>query len=600
MRTEQPSSAAQVWSESGVTARVLASSSGDRDLTDLGHIADLLQATTTGRRPSATGLLATLEQLESAAPADAENDPTARQVESEAEAVQIMTVYAAKGLEFPIVCVPTLWRNSLATARDVVFQDLGTGRRTFDIANGQGWPTAAAAKKRKALANNEALGGNLRLLYVALTRAEHKTLVWWTRVQGSAVTGLARVLFARKDGAIDPELFAAAKVPLPADEDAVAFLEPAFASAGDTVALTLTGLADDPVHPWFDGTTRVPSGALEIAVLDRVPVRVNRRWSFSAISDRARHVEVDPEDESLGDSGAADEPGEMPDAVSTGGAPAVSDLPLGTVPGSAQFGTLVHEVLERVDFVAADLDAELRTYVDDRLRWNPRLVEAEILVTGLRAAIETPLGPLFKGRRLRDLARSERLGELSFELRLGGKGRFATVRDIGALVGGHLSKDDPLGPWAQSLAAGLFEVELAGHLTGSIDMVVRVRDAAEPDAAPRFVVVDYKTNKLAEPGRGAQSLDYHPVRLFAAMAEHHYPLQALLYSVALHRYLRWRVPGYEPAEHLGGVAYLFVRGMAGADTPVVEGNPHGVFNWQVPSALVTALSDLLDGTGVPA
>ena len=196
--------------------------------------------------------------------------------------------------------------------------------------------------------------------------------------------------------------------------------------------------------------------------------------------------------------------------------------------------------------------------------------------------------------------RSERLGELSFELRLGGKGRFATVRDIGALVGGHLSKDDPLGPWAQRFAAGLFEVELAGHLTGSIDMVVRVRDAAEPDAAPRFVVVDYKTNKLAEPGRGAQSLDYHPVRLFAAMAEHHYPLQALLYSVALHRYLRWRVPGYEPAEHLGGVAYLFVRGMAGADTPVVEGNPHGVFNWQVPSALVTALSDLLDGTGVPA
>jgi len=84
------------------------------------------------------------------------------------------------------------------------------------------------------------------------------------------------------------------------------------------------------------------------------------------------------------------------------------------------------------------------------------------------------------------------------------------------------------------------------------------------------------------------------------MAEHHYPLQALLYSVALHRYLRWRVPGYDPARHLGGVAYLFVRGMAGKGTPVSRGNPYGVFNWRVPAALVISLSDLLEGAEVAA
>ena len=93
-------------------------------------------------------------------------------------------------------------------------------------------------------------------------------------------------------------------------------------------------------------------------------------------------------------------------------------------------------------------------------------------------------------------------------------------------------------------------------------------------------------------------IDYHPDRLGAAMAEHHYPLQALLYSVALHRYLRWRVAGYDPALHLGGAAYLFVRGMTGATTPVVDGDPHGVFSWRVPHALVLALSDLLDGAEV--
>ena len=73
-----------------------------------------------------------------------------------------------------------------------------------------------------------------------------------------------------------------------------------------------------------------------------------------------------------------------------------------------------------------------------------------------------------------------------------------------------------------------------------------------------------------------------------------YPLQALLYSVVLHRFLRWRLPDYAPEQHLGGVAYLFVRGMCGPATPMVDGHPCGVFSWQPPVELVSGLSDLLD------
>jgi exodeoxyribonuclease V beta subunit len=81
-----------------------------------------------------------------------------------------------------------------------------------------------------------------------------------------------------------------------------------------------------------------------------------------------------------------------------------------------------------------------------------------------------------------------------------------------------------------------------------------------------------------------------------AMLHSHYPLQALLYGAVLHRYLRWRLPGYDPDTHLGGVLYLFVRGMAGPDTPDSGGSPAGVFSWQPPTALLVALSDLLAGT----
>jgi exodeoxyribonuclease V beta subunit len=109
------------------------------------------------------------------------------------------------------------------------------------------------------------------------------------------------------------------------------------------------------------------------------------------------------------------------------------------------------------------------------------------------------------------------------------------------------------------------------------------------------VVVDYKTNRLTRPGAAPGPDDYAPDRLTQAMADHHYPLQALLYSVALHRYLRWRLSDYDPEVHLGGIAYLFVRGMVGADTPVTAGQRHGVFSWAVPAQLVTDLSDLLAG-----
>ena len=78
------------------------------------------------------------------------------------------------------------------------------------------------------------------------------------------------------------------------------------------------------------------------------------------------------------------------------------------------------------------------------------------------------------------------------------------------------------------------------------------------------------------------------------MERAHYGLQALLYTVALHRYLRWRLPGYDPERHSAASLYLFLRGMTGPDTPVVGGAPCGVFAWRPSGALVTALSDVLE------
>jgi exodeoxyribonuclease V beta subunit len=79
------------------------------------------------------------------------------------------------------------------------------------------------------------------------------------------------------------------------------------------------------------------------------------------------------------------------------------------------------------------------------------------------------------------------------------------------------------------------------------------------------------------------------------MTHSSYPLQALLDAVVAHRFLRWRLRGYDPEQHLGGVLYLYLRGMCGPGTPVVDGEPCGVFSWRPPVGLVLAVSDLLDG-----
>jgi len=154
--------------------------------------------------------------------------------------------------------------------------------------------------------------------------------------------------------------------------------------------------------------------------------------------------------------------------------------------------------------------------------------------------------------------------------------------------------DPALAGYAARLDDPALRQSVRGYLAGSIDLVIRLRGARR---ASRFAIIDYKTNWLGTPGEDLSAWHYRPAALAAEMERAHYLLQALLYTVALHRFLRWRIPAYDPERHLAGVQYLFVRGMVGAATPVVGDATCGVFSWQPPARLVIALSDVLDGGG---
>jgi exodeoxyribonuclease V beta subunit len=255
----------------------------------------------------------------------------------------------------------------------------------------------------------------------------------------------------------------------------------------------------------------------------------------------------------------------------------------------------VHRVLQEADFAATSLETELR----ERVTAGLALRDLEIgddasVIAGLEAAIETPLGSGLGDLRLRDLPVSDRLDEFEFELPLVGgddaTGR-VTMAAIASVIREQSEPREPLFRYAEQLSSPGLRQSVRGYLAGAIDMVARL---APDQGQTRFVLFDYKTNWLGAPGEALTPWNYRPSALVAEMQRAHYLLQALLYTVALHRYLRWRLADYDAERNLAGVLYLFVRGMIGPDTPTIEGGRCGVFAWQPPGALVEALSDVLD------
>ncbi len=388
---------------------------------------------------------------------------------------------------------------------------------------------------------------------------------------------MSRLLFDRDE---DGNVADSGRRP-PSDETAIARFRELASAAPGCVSVERTGARTLPIA--YSGPLEKRE-ALAAATFTRELDRRWRRTSYSDITAAAHEARVtsEPEERVIDDEPAP------PAWTAVGGAPAAAPaLPLGAIPGGVQFGTFVHAVLEAADFAAADLDAELTKRVAAEFARRP--VDGAAIgpvVAGLRAALETPLGPLVGGLRLRDVGRADRLDELAFELPLaGGDDPVGSVTPgaLGAVLRDHLAPGDPLASYADRLEDPELRSSVRGYLTGSIDLVLRARE--------RFAVVDYKTNWLGGPGEELRAAHYRPAALAAEMERSHYHLQALLYTAALHRYLRWRLPAYDPERHLAGVLYLFVRGMTG--TPET-----GVFAWRAPAGLVVALSDLLD-RGVP-
>ena len=347
--------------------------------------------------------------------ADAEREDgeeeRARRLESDAEAVQVLTIHRSKGLEFPVVYCPFLWDPSWIREQEPVsFHDPATGdRRTVDVGLG-----GRDFERHFEQHEIEERGEDLRLAYVALTRAKHQAVIWWAGSRDSRNSPLGRLLFAKDaDGNVRP----------------YGSSTPTDAAVGRAVRGAGRGRARaDRVERSTLAACRRRGARRSTAPAELAAARFDRhldlRWrrtSYSDITAEAHDplVASEPERPVLSDEPEAP----TPVAVARGDRRAPSSSVTrrsAAMPVGVEFGTFVHTVLEATDFAAADLDAELAERVaaaqsrraldlGDRTR-------SSRAAGGDRDAARAALG----GLRLRDVARADRLDELEFELPLAG------------------------------------------------------------------------------------------------------------------------------------------------------------------------------------
>ena len=502
----------------GMGDRVLSWDGGTRRMTDLAHVTQLLQDVAHHERLGLPGLREWLrKQREESSGATERN----RRLDSDAAAVQVMTVFSAKGLQFPVVYLPFMFNRNV-WEQDLVRFHEGDVRCLY--VGGPDGPGVANAKEQ---AHIEDAGDTSRLSYVAMTRAQSQVVAWWAPSWDEPNGGLSRLLRGRRPGESQvPDRCVPPKI---SDDDALARFQEWEAAGGPVIEMSV--VASAPPVP-----VKAAPSDLDIRHFHRSIDTGWRRTSYSGLVRVAETVGVTSEPESTEKD---DETGEISLTENASGPEVPS--PMASLPRGATFGSLVHAVLENADPSAADFSAELLAHARRELNWYSVDVTASDLAAAMVPMNETSLGPLAGGLTLRQIGLRDRLRELDFEIPLaGGDVRgFApnvSVADVGEMLRDFLADDDPFAPYIDRLtSAALGNQSLRGYLSGSIDAVLRLPDQ-------RYLVVDYKTNYL-----GDNAADYGVARMTEAMLHSDYPLQALLYTVVLHRFLRWRVPGYDPA-----------------------------------------------------
>jgi len=416
-------------------------------------------------------------------------------LESDDEAVQIITMHGAKGLEYPVVFCPYLWyrTNRLQQEKHCIASHDKEGNLIVDLGSDE-------FDNRREDAMREEMAEDLRLLYVAITRAVSRCYVMWCDVKGHGIVGDSF------DSPLGYLLFPAGKCSASEQQDKLQELSRS--KSAQIITIDIGGAV--PPFDWHKGTDKLqplyPSGR-----------DLHTDWQMSSYSALTSLTEY--EDELL--PGQKEQKG-------------VTPIPVIGLPAGPNFGNVVHDMLESIPFAELAAQGDHKTILSAKCRKYGVEVEAEPLIQLLQNVVTCKLLD-FRGSgsfSLSSLQEDSCLKEMEFY--------FHMSRVETEMINHVLASEATVCPLSHKV--------MQGYLTGLIDLVC-AHDT-------RYYILDYKTNYL-----GDSMEDYEPDKLSLAMRSHNYGLQFWIYTLVLHRHLKNVLTDYNYQEHFGGVFYLFVRGM---------------------------------------
>ncbi|GLQ71481.1 exodeoxyribonuclease V subunit beta [Vibrio penaeicida] len=523
-----------VMSKRTMAERLLEEDNGERTITDLLHIGELLQQASLSLE-SDHGLLRwlseTISDIQSGLTGG--SDEQIQRLESERNLVQIVTIHKSKGLEYDLVFLPFV--SSYREASEGKYYDAKKDKTVLDITKNS---------EALELADKERLAEDLRLIYVALTRAVYGCFIGMTPIRkGRATKGpsglhLSAIGYLVQNGEPkSPEELAGCLVQVTNNHDFMTI--------------------DTPPEQQGQPYTPVKEAA-EVLTASELQQDIDRSWrisSYSGLVKQSGHGAHDASFEVAGfdiDSFSEEEEHLIE-------APARSIF---TFPRGARPGTFLHTLFEEVIFnepAHSEANSATITHLMEveqlEPEWQPIL---ELLVD---TVLNTPLDG--EGLQLSNKMPNQLLVEMEFLLPID----VLLAPTFNQLAHQH----DPLSKQAGDLGFH----RLKGMLKGFIDLVFEHNG--------KYYVLDWKSNHL-----GDSVADYHGENLARAMADHRYDLQYQIYALALHRFLKSRLAQYDYEQHFGGVYYLFLRGVDGQSN-------NGIFSAKPSQAFLEQFDKLIDG-----
>jgi exodeoxyribonuclease V beta subunit len=534
-----------------VRTRLLSLPNGERRLTNILHLSEVLHQEATEQKLGMVGLIKWLaRQRDERSPRLEEHQ---LRLESDAHAVKLVTIHKSKGLEYPIVFCPFNWDGSRIGTRDTFTFHGRDGKLTLVL--------DAKENPNRALGEKELLAENLRLLYVSLTRARNRCYLVWGRFNEAETSSLAYILHS-KDG--DPDNIVSA--------------------TGEHFG----GLPDQEVRLDLVAISRNSGGAILFTDIPMAPGKKHsppeeRRdeltcRTFSAVLEKERHfasfsylVARQAREAGLIEHSSVDLPDHDQNLGGEEGMPEEELSGIFAFPKGARPGVLLHDIFEHLDFTRSKNES-VKPLVGDKLREYGFEAKWEDTVCDMVRKVLTV--PLLQGRgnfTLSAITLRDRLSELEFYYPL----KSITPAGLRQIFARHGGGDIPA-EFPDRIEELNF-LPAKGFMRGFIDLVFQFEG--------RFYIVDWKSNLL-----GSRIESYGREALAAEMEEKFYILQSHLYTVAVNQYLKVRVPGYDYEKHFGGVIYLFLRGIAPE-----HGSEFGVYRSVPNKELIEGLCENLIG-----